>query len=66
MVEYALIIIFSLIILVPPFWKVFRRAGLNPIYSLFLVIPLLGLVICFLILALSKWSVSKNMEKEHM
>jgi len=42
-----------------PLWRIFRRAGLNPVWSLLIfvsvVIPLLGQLLVLLVLFHSKW-----------
>jgi len=47
--------LFIAILLLFPFWKIYSRAGLNPYYSLTLLIPGFGLLIASIILAASKW-----------
>lgn len=41
-----------------PSWKIFQRAGLNPMLSLTLFIPTIGMLLAGLILALSEWKLS--------
>ena len=43
------------VLLAVPFFRIFTRAGLNPWWSLLLFLPLLGLFISWLILAISRW-----------
>ncbi len=43
------------LVLLFPFWKIYTRAGLNPYYSLTLLIPGAGFFIASIILAASKW-----------
>ena len=38
-----------------PFFRIFTRAGLSPWWSLLVFLPLLGLFICWLILAIAQW-----------
>ena len=38
-----------------PFFRIFTRAGLNPWLSLLAFLPVLGLLICWLILAIAPW-----------
>jgi len=40
-----------------PAWQIYKRAGLNPMISLTVLIPNLGVLICALILVFSKWQV---------
>ncbi len=46
------------IFLLFPSWKIFQRAGLNPMLSLTLFIPAIGMFIAGLILALSEWKLA--------
>ena len=45
---------FSLL-LVYPFWRIYRRAGLNPWFSLLVLLPLVGLPGAAAILAFQTW-----------
>lgn len=42
-------------LLVFPLWKIFNKAGKNPAFSLFILIPSLGFLIIPLILAFTRW-----------
>lgn len=44
------------LLLLFPTWRIFKRAGLNPGYSLTLLIPILGMLVAGLVLAASKWN----------
>jgi hypothetical protein len=44
----------ALIILYPA-WRICRRAGFNPLVSLLLLVPLLGLLLLTLYLAFKEW-----------
>jgi hypothetical protein len=50
-------IIVLAVLLLYPTWRICGKAGLNPAISLTILIPGLGVLICALILALSKWEV---------
>ena len=43
------------LVLIIPVWRIYRRAGFNPAWSLLLFIPGLGFLICLLFLALRPW-----------
>lgn len=43
------------VLLVVPIWKIFSKAGLNPLLSLLLFVPLAGVFIVTLLLAFMKW-----------
>ena len=49
-----------LIFVLYPVWRIFRRAGLNPVFSLVVFVPYGGVFIAGLILAFSKWQVSAS------
>ena len=54
----------SAIVLLYPFWRIFKRAGLNPALSLLVLLPLLGILVCGLILSVSTWKLYPSMESE--
>ena len=43
------------ILLIYPLWRIFGRTGMNPLLSMLLLIPVIGALICVLILALGHW-----------
>ena len=45
----------EVILLQYPAWRIFKRVGLCPWFSLTVLVPGLGIIICALILALTKW-----------
>jgi hypothetical protein len=55
--ELIIQIIVSAVLLLYPTWRIFGKAGLSPALSLIVLIPGLGVLICALILALTKWQV---------
>ena len=48
------------VLLVFPLWKICRRAGLHPAWSLLAVFSTLGLLIITAVLALVEWPASKS------
>jgi len=62
MEEYAIEVIVSAILLLYPVWRIFKRAGLNPALSLTVLIPVVGMLVSGLILALSTWKLSTRPE----
>ncbi len=58
--EALFLFIFMTVFFLYPTWRIFKRAGLNPLGSLWIVIPGLGIYIAGLILALSNWKLNKN------
>jgi hypothetical protein len=53
-ISIGITLLFSLL-LIYPFWRIYRRAGLNPWYSLLVVLPYVGLPAAAAILAFQKW-----------
>ena len=53
---YAVILLLMLF----PTWKIYAKAGLNTWLSLTLLIPVIGLVLCPLILGGSNWKLSND------
>ncbi|MCP3853067.1 MAG: hypothetical protein GY694_22980 [Gammaproteobacteria bacterium] len=45
-----------------PVWKIFKRVGIFPWFSLIVLVPGMGIVFCALIVALSKWQVQLQSE----
>ncbi|MBW7852100.1 MAG: hypothetical protein H3C38_16515 [Rhodospirillales bacterium] len=45
------------VLVVIPLWRVFRRAGFNPAWSLIVLIPWVGGPVALAILALAPWPV---------
>ncbi len=62
MEEYAIEVIVSAILLLYPVWRIFKRAGLNQALSLTVLIPVVGMLVSGLILALSTWKLSTRPE----
>ena len=60
MEELIVQIIVLAVLLLYPTWRIYAKAGLHPAISLTILIPGLGVLICALILALSKWEVQPN------
>ncbi len=52
----------EVILLQYPVWLLFKRVGIIPWFSLIVLIPFLGIIICALIMALSKWQIQPMSE----
>jgi len=50
----------TLVLLLFPVWRIYKRAGLNPYLSLLLFLPVVGGLICTLILIFSKWNLNRS------
>jgi len=48
------------LLLIVPLWMIYKKAGKNPAFSLFLFIPYLGLLIVAIILAFSRWPATES------
>jgi len=55
-------IIFVAILFLIPFWRIFKRAGLNEWLSLLVLIPFIGVLIALIVLAESTWRVKSTTE----
>ncbi|MGB8031932.1 MAG: hypothetical protein WCF30_19945 [Terracidiphilus sp.] len=44
---------------VPPFWVIFKKAGLQPVFSLLILVPLVNIGVLYA-LAFTKWRVSSS------
>jgi hypothetical protein len=53
-ISIAVTLAFSLLLLYP-FWRIYRRVGLNPWYSLLVFLPYVGLPAAAAILAFQRW-----------
>lgn len=53
-------VIFIAIVALYPVWRIFKRAGLHPALSLTVLIPVVGLLVSGLVLALSTWKLSER------
>lgn len=57
---HALPPIIGAVLIIIPLWRVFARAGLNPAFSLFVLVPVIGVLIAAAILAFSDWPAAKR------
>jgi hypothetical protein len=48
------------VLIIIPLWRVFSRSGLNPAFSLFVLVPVIGVLIAAAILACSDWPAAKQ------
>jgi hypothetical protein len=46
--------LFMWVLLIIPFWRIFRKAGFNPALSLLTVIPIANIVVVYYV-AFSRW-----------
>jgi len=64
MEEYIYEMIGMAILILFPVWRIFKRAGLNPLFSLSMFIPFAGILAIGLILSLSKWGIEPIVVKD--
>lgn len=50
------------ILLLYPAWRIYQRAGLNPLLSLTILIPYIGLLVCGIILAVNDWQITPGLK----
>jgi hypothetical protein len=62
--ELIFTIIFAVLVIVPPLWRICSRAGFNGALSLLAIVPWLGIVIIGAVLSFSTWPVKSNTTKE--
>jgi type VI protein secretion system component VasK len=63
-VELVLILVIlcgAIVLVVVPYWQIFRKAGFNPALSLLMVVPLANLVMLFY-LAFAEWPILKQQQ----
>lgn len=51
----GVVFLIGVVVLLPAFWIIFRKAGFSPVLSLFLILPGIGWLIATAILAFAKW-----------
>jgi hypothetical protein len=54
-----LVMLFWLVLIVLPFWKIFSKAGYSGWFSLLMLIPLVNLIALY-VLAFSNWPASRK------
>lgn len=54
---------FALLVL-PPLWHSFRRAGLAPAWALMVAVPLIGFTAALLVLATGRWRTTPPLRRE--
>ncbi len=47
------------LLVVPPFWAIFKKAGFQPIFSLLILVPMVNIAVLYA-LAFTKWRVSPS------
>lgn len=50
----AVAFIIPLVVVLPPFWIIFKKAGFQPILSVLILVPLVNLVMLYVV-AFSEW-----------
>jgi hypothetical protein len=58
-----IIIVGGGVLIVLPYWSIFRKAGFDPFLSLFMLIPLVNIAMLFY-LAFSEWPILKQQQKQ--
>lgn len=60
----VLVFLIMVAIMAIPLWRICARAGLNPAFSLFVLVPFIGFTIVAAILAFSEWPATASGNKE--
>ena len=55
-------VIFGLLIVYPT-WRIFARAGLNPVWSLLIFVPYVGFLVAYVMLAVMRWPAAEGAER---
>ena len=64
MSEYIYQVIIIAVILLYPIWRIFKRTGLNPLFSFSVFIPFIGIFVSGLILTFATWKLNAVEEGE--
>lgn len=48
--------VFPMILVIIPFWQIWKKAGFSPLLSIVMMIPLVGIIMLY-VLAFSEWKV---------
>ena len=59
----AVIGFFGVIVAVVPFWFILRKAGFDPTFSFFMLVPIANVVLLFY-LAFAEWPALKELQKK--
>jgi hypothetical protein len=58
-----LILLAVAVLLVLPYWFIFRKAGFDPYFSLFMLIPIVNFAMLYY-LAFTEWPILKQQQKQ--
>ena len=61
LVVLGVVFIPFLLIVVLPFWQIFKKAGFSPALSLLMLVPVVSLIVLFVV-AFSEWPALKKLE----
>jgi hypothetical protein len=50
----AFLFIFPAVVILPPFWMIFKKAGFEPILSVLMLVPIANLIALYVV-AFSRW-----------
>ena len=51
-----LFLVFPFLVVLVPFWQIWKKAGFSPLFSLLMMVPVVGIVMLY-VLAFTKWKV---------
>lgn len=60
MIPFLFQYVIMIALLLFPLWKIFGKAGLSPALALITLVPVLGGVICIILLAFARWPATEG------
>jgi hypothetical protein len=58
----SIVVLFAIVFLLIPYWRIFRKAGYPPALSLLMILPLVNVVMIYY-LAFAEWPILKEGQK---
>jgi hypothetical protein len=55
-------LVFTIVILLLPYWRIFKKAGYSPALSLLMLLPIVNIIMLYF-LAFSEWPILKKDQK---
>jgi len=60
MIPFLIQYVVMIALLLFPLWKIFGKAGLHPALSLITLIPMIGGIVCIIVLAFARWPATEG------
>ena len=61
----CLVIVFAIVFVLVPYWRIFKRAGFSPVLSLLMIVPIANIIMLYY-LAFSEWPSLKEGQKSNI